>query len=308
MQQQFQCYHNYLMEKYKWNTEIIPLIDWPSHSAILMKYRDRRVTVVKHLFDISPTGKIAHRNDNTLAHQCPACNHPYEDNTHVLRCNAPSRQLWRHATLESIAKYDTPDNDPILMDIFQDGIRRYFMSLCPPDVHHYPTRYHRLLEEQAAIGWDQLFKARWSRQWNQVQGEYQQRHHPTTALLSSNRWTTAMGRRLLDRWLALWDIRNEERHGRDAEQKQAAKLQHITAQLEDIYSYKSRVCPNDVHLFYSNVEEHLQRHTSICQIEDWLSMHSEAIRASAALARKLGLSRNRTITDYPTFNPAIQPG
>lgn len=298
--------HQYLTAKFQWQNHTIQMIDWPSHSEIIRKYRDRRVTVVKHLFDISPTGKIANRNDPTLSHHCPACEEPHEDNKHVMRCGATSRQLWRQRTLNYLQNLDKPGNDPVLMDILQDGIRRYFMDIDPPLAAQYPARYARLIEEQATIGWDQIFKARWSVQWEQMQAEHTRQSTNTMARNPKKRWTTIMGRRMIERWLEVWDIRNEERHGKDADQKKAARLQHLKSQLEDLYSYRTKVCPADAHIFYGDVTEHIQKHPSLHQVEDWIAMNCEAIRASAALATKLGISRNRTITEYPTFNPAIQ--
>jgi exonuclease III len=300
--------HKYLTVRFKWNPNTVQLIDWSSHSEIIKKYRDQRTTIVKHLFDISPTGKIAHRNDHTLPHQCPACNEPYEDNIHVIRCGATSRQNWRQSTLELLQRQDKPGQDPILMDILQDGIRRFFSSTVPPNDSQYPPRYTQLLQEQADIGWDQLFKARWSTQWNQLQNDYIQRKQSTTKVGPRHSWTTSIGRKLLDKWLELWAVRNVERHGKDAEHQQAIRVQHITAQLGELYSYKNKVCPSDVSLFYADVTEHLQKHTSLSQVEDWISMHCETIRASVALATKLGIHQNRAITEYPTFNPAIQAG
>ena len=172
--------YQYMISKFHWQETTIQLIDWDNYTAIIRKYRDRRVTIVKHLFDISPTGKIAHRNDPTLSHQCPACASPYEDNAHVLRCSSRSRQQWRAETLSHLQRLDTAICDPILMDILHDGVRRYFLSDEPPPVTQYPERYWPLIHAQTAIGWDQVFKARWSIQWINLHTEYQRRQATLT--------------------------------------------------------------------------------------------------------------------------------
>ena len=122
------------------------------------------------------------------------------------------------------------------------------------------------------------------------------------------KWILKIGRCLVDRWLEVWDIRNAKRHGKDVETQRQRRISHVTAQLVDLYQYKDKVCPVDSHLFHSDVNAHLHHHKSLNQVEDWIAMYGDAIRDSATMATKLGINRNRLITQYPTFNPAIQPG
>lgn len=192
------------------------------------------------------------------------------------------------------------------MDILQDGVRRYFSSLPPPDPTTYPDRYYTIISHQNNIGWEHLFQARWCKQWGHMQETYRTTLTTTVDAVPGSTWVHRMGRLLLDGWLDLWQQRNLERHGKDQIQQDAFRIQVLTQQLTDLYSYKMKVCPTERPLFYSTVAEHLQHHTSPAQIEDWITMYKDAIRASAQQATTLGISRNRTILDYPTFNPTIQ--
>ena len=79
----------YLRKKYDWDESTYHSVDEVLFSHIIKKYHQQRITVVKHLHDISPTGHIAHRNNPHLPHSCPACNAPFEDNLHVIRCPHP---------------------------------------------------------------------------------------------------------------------------------------------------------------------------------------------------------------------------
>ena len=54
--------------------------------------------------------------------------------------------------------------------------------------------------------------------------------------------------------------------------------------------------------------EHLQSHTNLQQIEDWIHLYRDAIRESATTAKRLGIQQSRNLLDYPMFNPAIRPG
>ena len=51
------------------------------------------------------------------------------------------------------------------------------------------------------------------------------------------------------------------------------------------------------------MQAHVEQHTSLDTLENWITIHKEAILASANQARLLGIARNRTLLEFPTFNP-----
>ena len=77
-------------------------------------------------------------------------------------------------------------------------------------------------------------------------------------------------------------------------------------ELQELYSFKDKVCPTDRHIFYNNMETHLDQHASLDLLEDWININKQAIRASMEQAQKLGVQRNRRIDDYLTNNPSSQ--
>ena len=299
---------DYLKQKFHWNDEILEAIDWTSFTHIIQKYKDSWATLVKHIHDISPTGHIAHRNNPYLPHNCPACNYPQEDNLHVLLCPHPTRASWRTITLTKISLQDTSKSDPILMDILQDGLRRFHKQMEPPPLHSYPLHYTPTIISQNSIGWDQLYRGRWSIHWRTMQDKYRDNSNHSNTCLSGEQWVLALGRLLIDRWMILWRQRNEERHGSDRAQQQEAREQVVRTELAAIYEYKSKVCPEDVNLFYDNAEEHFAQHPSLSKIEDWIATHRAAIKASSQQATRLGIVRNRTLREYPMFNPISRLG
>ncbi len=102
-------------------------------------------------------------------------------------------------------------------------------------------------------------------------------------------------------------MRNADRHGQDLASQEALRRQIATSQLQELYEFRSKVCPSDFHLFHDSVEGHLQQH-SISAVEDWINSYKNAIPASAQLASQLGgIRRTRLLTDYPTFNPIGRP-
>ena len=302
-----QAYHKYLCQRFDWNTQVIDTIDWEIYTTLINRHRHRWPTTVKNLHDISPTGHIAHRNNSSLPHHCPACNSHFENNHHVLTCPGPSRAKWRTNLLRKLQLWDDPRSDPTLIDILQAGLRQFFQA-SQPSVETYPAVYHNLILEQNRIGWHQLFKARWSKQWIVHQQAYHQKATSPSIATEGKKWITQIGHLLLHSWHEIWQVRNNERHGQEHQHREAFMLHVVTAELQELYQLKNDVCPSDRHLFYSDAAEHLQRHPNLQQIEDWIHLYRDAIRASVSTAKRLGIQRSRNLLDYPMFNPAIRPG
>ena len=296
----------YLATKFNWGPTTTDEIDWELFSNIIQKYKSKWTTIVKHIHDISPTGHIAHRNNTHVPHECPACSIAQENNLHVMICPYPSRAQWRASTIQRVVNHNPGSSDPFLVDILHDGLIRFHRQIELIDPDQYPQRYTQLILTQNAIGWDQLYKGRWSLEWKKSHNAYANSVSDTRKLPNGQSWVLSIGRLLIDQWLVLWKLRNEERHGKDEKTQKQARLQVLTSELKELYSYKTRVSPTDKCIFYNSVEEHLRHHVSLDHIEDWISIHREAIKASVQHATTLGLTRNRTLLDYPAFNPILR--
>ena len=77
-----------------------------------------------------------------------------------------------------------------------------------------------LAQCQEQIGWDQLLKGRFSKQWAC------ESLLPTTQQRAKVNWTVSVIEFIFVQWWQLWESRNQDRHGRDLATKlQAAHLQ-----------------------------------------------------------------------------------
>ena len=182
---------------------------------IIKTYTTQRTTIVKHIHGISPTGHIAHRNNNHAPHECPACLEPYEDNTHLLQCSDPSRDEWRRKTIKRTYEYQQQWTDPYLLDLLKDGLTRLHRQLPGLEARHYPRKYHALIAGQHQIGWDQLYQGRWDQDWIRLQQQYMSPQAESTTTQEAQAWLIGLGRLLINQWLELWTLRNEQRHGSD---------------------------------------------------------------------------------------------
>jgi len=298
----------YCAQKYQWEDSVVQTIDWTNFQGLIRKYKNSWTTIVKHLHDISPTGKIAHRNNSTLPHECPACGSPQEDNIHVITCPSSSREQWRQLLFKEVSRLEGPSSDPYLLDILQDGLHRLHKHLPPPLMEHYPERYHQLLQRQEKIGWHQLYKGRWSVDWKELQDQFNTSKPPSTNTMTGSQWVLKSSRLLLDQWMKVWQIRNHERHGRDDIEKTQRQETVIKAALGELYAFKDLVCPSDRTIFHSSIDDHMTKHTT-AQIEQWINTYREAIKASVDQAKRLGIQRNRglPLSDYKPSNPNQRP-
>jgi hypothetical protein len=256
----------------------------------------------------SPTGNIAHRNNPHLSHECPACTTPQEDNMHLLTCSSPSRQAWRSATIHKVTAHKRATSDPYLIDIAHDGLLRLHCQLDPIQPDMYPTKYRALIESQQEIGWDQLYKGRWSVEWRTIQDEFADKNNLAKHTHNGQSWVLSIGRLLLDQWLELWKIRNAERHGKDVELQHQIRRQSLESELVELHNYRNKVCPADRSLFHASVAEHLAQHPTLESLEEWIYTHKDAIKASTTQAISLGIVQNRTLLDFPMFNPIDRTG
>ena len=108
---------------------------------------------------------------------------------------------------------------------------------------------------------------------------------------------------MIDQWLKLWHLRNDQRHKIDEGNHNRLRAQAIWSELTDLYQLKDKVCPTDSWIFHETADLHIATHASIDTIENWIATHKAAIHASVQQAERLGITRNRTLDDYPAFNP-----
>jgi hypothetical protein len=209
--------------------------------------------------------------------------------------------------MERIESTYQHQSDPTLKEILHKGLTNFHNQQTGVAARDYDPKYQGLISQQNDLGWDQLYRGRWSTQWCLLHDQYVQQYYQdlTAVFPDGETWVFQHGIILMDQWLKLWQIRNEERHGKDTNEKQQKRASTLTRQLQDIYTFRSQVIPRDRSLFYATPEEHMAARPNLDQLEDWILTHRNAIQASATQAKKLGLTRIRTIQDYfqPQHNP-----
>ena len=205
--------------------------------------------------------------------------------------------------MEKVSQYSPNTSDPHLLDILRDGLTRFHRELDLLRPEDYPESYRELITHQNEIGWHHLYRGRWCFEWRLLQAQYIERQGGSSPYVTSGTWTMGLGRMLIDQWLELWQLRNNQRHGQDQENQRSIREQALYSELKHLYTYRSRVCPTDKNLFHSSADEHIANHPSLDAIENWIFTYRTAIEASVAQAVRLGITANRSLLEYPAFNP-----
>ena len=131
-----------------------------------------------------------------------------------MTCPAASRSAWRETTVAAAAMIRQHRSDPVLKQILQEGLSSFHSEIQSINEALYPPQYHRLVQEQNAIGWDQVYRGRWSHQWSHMHCVYAHAQEGWTGQEKDGIcWVVCHGKKLMEQWLLLWSIRNKEKHG-----------------------------------------------------------------------------------------------
>ena len=117
---------------------------------------------------------------------------------------------------------------------------RFHRSLDLMNPNSYPVRYHDLIIQQNAIGWGQLYRGRWTQTWTTLQNQYHRNHWNSTSSNCPRHWLLGLGRLLLDQWLKIWKIRNEQRHGQETEHHSRIRQQVLHSELTELYALRRK--------------------------------------------------------------------
>ena len=295
-------YFQYLQQRFEWEDGTIQKIDWDMVSQLVMPFDDARPTLVKHMHGIAPTGIIANRNDPQASNQCPACLECQETNDHLFVCPAPSRDQWRQTLMTGFrnkCKTTLPGGSSITTILIDGVTRSLHLRNANVNHHDYPPEYHQLIHDQNDIGWLQLFRCRWAKEWTSCYIAVAQQQGIPKPTMEARKWVQNSGKFLLQQWWALWKLRTEERHGHDQETK-AAKLRDVVmSQLEALYRYRLTIMPVDRRIYpYENAHQHLNCADSLETKLEWCLEVSTAIQASHTQATQRGIQANQNIQNY----------
>ena len=227
-----------LKSKYGWTDEIFDDVNWEAMRLALRRLKGHRITLLKHINNISPVGKLVHTYDPKYPQSCPSCEELIETRYHLYECSGVHRLEWRRSFYQKLAKELSGLNT---MDSIRELLVRALKAMIEgEDVESIavPEGLEELAAAQSAIGWRELFKGRLSNQWAHHQQEYLGSYD---RMKNGHTWSIKVAQTILEGWLELWQSRNLDRHGRDSQSKAQLDKDQAVRELEMLYGYQGQI-------------------------------------------------------------------
>jgi hypothetical protein len=142
------------------------------------------------------------------------------------------------------------------------------------DISKYPIKYATAIISQENIGWRHFFGGKISQEWLKLQDE--STNITTTKKPEGYIWGASLAETTLKKFINLWELRNEEVHGRTIEQQESTRKEKLGTEVKKLNSMKNKARPSDMCLFHENEEEYIEQSTAT-MIATWVSSHRRAI-------------------------------
>ena len=284
-------------------------VNWKAHGTVLRQRIKHRTHLIKLVNGLLPTCKHVYRAD-PIRSVCPKCKVLHEDWNHIMKCGHPDRQVWRDDTLTKVEKQcKMRGTRPALQRLLLSALKQWVH--CPEievqvDPSSYPSDIQRLIFQQNAIGWRQLFLGRFSSEWAYLQENYYfaRPRDPKKPKRTGDRWQAAMIGLLWDQWWAVWSSRNKDLHGADAAQRAQAETREVHRDLRDLNDVRDQLDPHVRALFQDTLNDQFAQPT--WYNKTWVAIHGPVIRENlkrVAQRAKVGV---RSIRQY--FEPVQSNG
>jgi len=145
------------------------------------------------------------------------------------------------------------------------------------DVSNYPIKYANAILSQERIGWRHFFAGKITQEWLQLQKD------STNTTVGKKRecyvWGASIVETTLTYFIKLWELRNEEVHGKTVDQQERTRKSKLSIDARKLNALKDKARPVDMGLFHANIDEFLDNSTAQT-IATFISSHRKAIANS----------------------------
>ena len=201
----------YWLRKMKIPLPIRSQVNWQSlGSAFTALTPTKRKEVLKWNSGFCGTNAALLRRKQARTGECPGCNFPLEDTTHILTCKAPGAT---HQWNESITTLKTwliqHDAAPELANAIIEGLTSWRNN------HPMPRRSYTIpflaeaVKMQSTMGWTGFLHGFLAIEWEHTQNNYLRFLNRRT---TGRRWVAALIRKLWETIWAIWRYRNSLVH------------------------------------------------------------------------------------------------
>jgi hypothetical protein len=247
-------YIQHLQYKFQWSDDTIEDIARKCLALAIQRIR-RNVLLTKICNNLLPTSATLQKMRYQHHDTCILCQQR-ETRDHILQCQAPAKSKWRRQYIKALQqKLSTLETDFALGETLCTAIAEW-LDTGKVDISKYPIKYENAIISQENIGWRHFFGGKISQEWLNLQSE--STNKTSNKKQDSYIWGASIAETTLKNFIDLWEIRNEEVHGKTIKQRERTRKEKLSVEVRRLNSMKDKARPSDMCLFHENEEEHKQ--------------------------------------------------
>ena len=148
--------------------------------------------------------------------------------------------------------------------------------------------------ESRAIGWRHICNGKISQHWLEHQGNTKT---SSGKVRMDYIWGASIVETCLQMMIDLWEMRNEEVHGKDKATKQQKRKDKAAIAVRALHNLQEQARPSDSFLFYSDVEEEIE-HATAAKLKGFIILKIRPIRNSIRKWAKRSTSKVKSIIEW----------
>ena len=318
----------YYCHRFEWSDNIFDAIDWDIFRPVYKKHIASTGIqwLHKHCIKKLPTGERIKKRDHFHDKRCASCWHPVEDDDHIFQCS--KRRSLRKKVINQITLMRNRI-DPRLCDILQEGLLTYFKgdsvmaTMIRIQGQEGYERYDLLIDEQTVIGWDNLLRGKFSKQWKIQQKAYvtrrklrnpflyekTQRRKARELVKNKNKKKTknkteefhAFFQAIIPIIQEIWTDRCIDRNKPVIGGRIVAEYDSLSKKVTQLYTMREMVLPEDeTKIFNESLATRLEDTNQ--QIKKWLTRWKPVIDHSMKRVKELAQVNSKPIWQHFTAN------
>ncbi|OEU21556.1 hypothetical protein FRACYDRAFT_235180 [Fragilariopsis cylindrus CCMP1102] len=216
---------------------------------------------------------------------------------------APSRIKWKRKLIGSMRKrLEYLETESEIGEGMCTAIAEW-LETGTVDETKYSPRFTRAITSQNMIGWRHLFGGKLSQEWLKLQEESKRKTkgHKRNSFV----WGASIIEVILSNFIELWELRNEEVHGKTEEQQERTRKAKLMVEVRRLNAMRPNARPSDECLFIDKEDEFIEK-SSAKTIATYISSHRRAIINSVKKWAKLSYTGVATISQWASLNNSAE--
>ena len=156
-----------------------------------------------------------------------------------------------------------------------------------------PETHQAALHSQWKIGWKHVFTGHLSQEWELLQGDATENQK----ILKATDWAADLVTCIMNQVTLLWEIRNEEVHGKTANEQTTKLLNRQKQTIATLIELKDKCLARD-HYIFPKEPENLLNETSTTKLANWIATRTQVIKTSIKQAIKHDAQHTNPITNW----------